>query len=440
MTRSSWLWLGIPCIGLVMASSEVVASTTLWRTVQLPSHPINVISNGKSLWVCGVKEMIAESTDSGESWQPKHLNPTGAVLLTLGFASGELGYAAGTGGALLLTTDGGTTWKAVPGGTESIYNAAFADEKRGLIETATPVKFASDGGKTWNDIPLLKSDKDLAEFKFVLSMVVLDGDQMAFMLKEGPAQYYSQRIIETHNGGSTWKVVDIPSVTLTAFFSRNHEYWAFGTEVIEKEKPGGGHGVPLVMHSSDGEVWKHNPRPDAEIAACTPAGCLLGDGAGVDPFGSKPSYWTFPAEKLISTKWASEPGVVCTVSGSLRCAPTTAVEGLPSKTDSGSIPPVLMLRALGAPRPPSLLCISCPYEMIVVSDTLSGPQEIKLDLLIGTDGIVYEVKVLKAPNAEIGERFSTAAHEWVFEPPTIEGTSAQAHTQVRLRVQAIKSR
>jgi hypothetical protein len=31
-------------------------------------------------------------------------------------------------------------------------------------------------------------------------------------------------------------------------------------EVIEKDKPGGGYGVPLVMHSPDAEKWMHLPR------------------------------------------------------------------------------------------------------------------------------------------------------------------------------------
>jgi len=32
----------------------------------------------------------------------------------------------------------------------------------------------------------------------------------------------------------------VPDVTLYSFVVSHREYWAFGTEVIEKNKPGGG--------------------------------------------------------------------------------------------------------------------------------------------------------------------------------------------------------
>jgi hypothetical protein len=37
-------------------------------------------------------------------------------------------------------------------------------------------------------------------------------------------------------------------------FVHEGEYWAFGHELVHREK-GGGYGVPLTLHSKDGETW-----------------------------------------------------------------------------------------------------------------------------------------------------------------------------------------
>ncbi len=426
-------------IALFFSILSAASSSHTWRVAQLSSHPINLFASGSALWVCGTGEMIAESNDAGQSWQIKHQNAGGSALLSIGFANDRIGYSTGTGGVLLLTADGGSTWNQVKVGTEPIHSAAFADAGHGLIHTASAVEFTSNGGTSWDIPSVLKSDAQLNKFKFVLSLAALDADHMAVLLKEGPAQYYDQRIVATQDGGKTWKTVNVPDVGLIALVTRNGEFWAFGHEVIEKEKKGGGYGVALVMHSRDAEKWEHNPRPAKEFANCTRDGCLFGDGAGVDPFGSKPSYWTFPAEKVITAKWAIVRDTLCTVSGELRCTTISPFPTLPEQLNRGSIPPAMTPPALGAPRPAGLICISCPYERVVVSDKASGLSEIHLGLLIKTDGTVSDVNVVKAPTPELGTRFAEAARSWIFEPYMKDGLAVQAHTVVKLRVQIIKS-
>jgi hypothetical protein len=78
-----------------------------WRTVELPTRPQNIIENNGILWVCGAEELIAASDDAGKTWTAKHSAKNGGLLLSLGFANGQFGYAAGTGGAVLITKDGG---------------------------------------------------------------------------------------------------------------------------------------------------------------------------------------------------------------------------------------------------------------------------------------------------------------------------------------------
>ncbi|MGH9776619.1 MAG: YCF48-related protein [Candidatus Acidiferrales bacterium] len=410
-----------------------------WRLAQLPHHLVDIAASGNAFWACGADEMIAKSTDGGQSWELKHENASGSVLIYLGFANEQLGYAVGTRGMLLVTTDGGKRWKALRAGKEPIYAVAFADEQHGLIHTRSAVELTTDGGATWIPIPALTSDPDLAKFKFVLNLAALDANHMAVLLKEGPADYYDQRILLTQDGGMTFKTVNVPDVGLSALVTHGGEFWTFGVEVIEKQKKGGGYCVPLVMHSKDAEHWEHSPRLEQELGSCASDGCLLWDGVGVDLYGQKPSYWVFPADRTITTKWAMVGDTLCAVSGDLHCTTVSRSDTIPKRSENAAVPPTITPPALGAPTNTAPVCISCPYDRIVVSDTASGPSEIEIQLLIATDGTVSDVNVTKAPTPEIRARFAQAARSWIFEPYISDGAAAAVRLTTRYTVMVIKS-
>jgi photosystem II stability/assembly factor-like uncharacterized protein len=436
------------CIVLLTAGCaghkhQVVAPTTVppvtsWRSVELPSHPTSVISSAKLLWVCGADELIADSNDNGRTWQVKHRNSDGSVLLSIGFANDQIGFAAGTDGTLLLTRNGGAMWTSVHTDDDAIYNVSFADEHNGMIQTRWVVKLTHDGGATWSEVSFLRTEPQLKDFQFVLALAVLDTNHMAVLLKQGPATYYDQRIALTQDGGKNWKVENIEHVGIGALFARNGEYWALGGEVIDRSNHGG-HSVSLVMHSSDGENWMKQPRPAREIENCSSSGCLLWNGAGVDPFGAESSYWTFPPEKPTSAKWAATNSAICTIIADLQCADVSPSPQVPAYSDDTPMPAVATPPALGAPRQSGLVCISCPFEQFIVDQEFSGRAEIGLDLVIAANGTVSQAKILYAPNPSIGERYVNAARSWVFEPTRRDGVAVQAHTTVKLNVQVIKS-
>lgn len=96
---------------LLFNSASLPASE--WQTVALPARALNIAENNGSLWICGADELIAVSADGGKNWTTKHNVANGRLLLSLGFADKRFGYAAGTGGAILVSTDSGDTWTAV---------------------------------------------------------------------------------------------------------------------------------------------------------------------------------------------------------------------------------------------------------------------------------------------------------------------------------------
>jgi hypothetical protein len=116
------------CIPLVAPASE-------WRTIGLPARPMNITENRGILWVCGADELIANSTDGGKTWTSPHSNKGGGILLAMGFASDQFGYAAGTSGAVLFTKDGGATWDRIKAPAQVIYGISFSDEKHGVVHT-----------------------------------------------------------------------------------------------------------------------------------------------------------------------------------------------------------------------------------------------------------------------------------------------------------------
>lgn len=319
--------------------------STPWQVANLPFHATNITRVGQALWVCGADELIAESVD-GETWQVKHWQKNGSVLKLIAFSNDRFGFAAGSGGALLLSENGGAKWFPIRGVRNSIYNASFSDVQNGIVETENGIEYTHDSGTIWKDVSYLKSAGELRQFPYVISLVALDSHRMAVLLKEGSATYYDQRIVVTNDGGVSWKIQNPEHTVLGTLIDRDGEYWALGIEVVDRQNHGG-HSVSLVMHSSDAEKWSRQVRPAKEIENCTSSGCLLWNGAGVDPFGEEPSYWTFPPEKPPVAKWAATSSVICTVSETVQCAQLSPSSTVPSYVHNEPIPSVA-----GLPRLP----------------------------------------------------------------------------------------
>ncbi len=199
-------WALLAGFSLSMVSTG--AADEGWHTVSVPFRPINIAKSQNALWICGVHEGIASSKDGGSSWQVQHQSSEGGILLNIGFVDAKVGYAGGTNGLLLLTKDGGQTWLPTKAGTEPILQVAFGDEKHGMIRTPSAVQLTDDGGAHWKEVSALKTDKELAKWKFVFALGALDATHAAIMLKVGPAQYqtqtFSRQLTEDKIGSELW--------------------------------------------------------------------------------------------------------------------------------------------------------------------------------------------------------------------------------------------
>jgi len=418
-------------------------SASEWRTVDLPARPLNIAENQGAMWVVGADELIATSSDGGKTWRTAHLIKGGSVLLTIGFADSRFGYATGTGGTLLITKDGGANWArlATPN-VPVIYAASFSDEKHGLIQTPKAIYKTPDGGTTWNPITI-DLDDELKGFPYVRQLVALDANHMALVMGEGDSVFEDFRFLVTLDGGSTWKVVEVPDTGLEDLSTHDGNYWFAGHEVIGKDKPGGGYGVAVIMSSKDGVTWTHfDKRPEKEFTACNLQGCLFWDGAAIGIPPANPfNYWTFAPEKVVSAEWAVAQNTICSVGTDLKCAPVATIDKMPPYLASSSpITPQSAPPALNAPASKGLQCIACAVEHIIVTQDYQGPVDVELNIRVGLNGLVEQCEVVKASRPEIGDRIAGEVRNWIFIPYESDGAIHPVATGVKLRVQAVKSK
>jgi len=266
---------------------------------------------------------------------------------------------------------------------------------------------------------------------------------MLIVMSEGNSGVYHSKYLITKDGGLNWKWLDIPSTGSTAIVTKADEYWFTGHEVIEKDKPGGGYGVPLVMHSPDGENWTHLRRwSQKEFSTCNAQGCLYWNGAGVKiPPADPPAFWAFPTEKSLSAKWAVAQGNICTISTNLKCAQIAETSSIPPYTEASKpVPGPIAPPPLNAPIKEGLQCLFCDYEHFLVAQNYQGLAELDLKFHIGANGLVQNVEVLKSPSGEVTDKILPALKSWIFMPYVKGGVARPVVTNIKLRVQVIRQR
>lgn len=432
--------------GLVAISALLLvlqaAPASQWRTISLGARALNITTNQNVIWACGAEGLVANSKDGGKTWNVQRLGNGGAVLLAIGVAGERFVYAAGTGGSLFFTKDGGTTWMQTKVPASVVYAVSFSDDQHGLIQTPHAIYRTSDGGATWEPVKIDLSTGALKGFSYVRTLVALDANHLIILMSEGNAAYFADKLFVTKDGGATWKTIDITSTGLGSLTAYNGEYWAAGGEVIEKDKPGGGYSVPVVLHSHDGETWTHLIKwAPKEFSECNSQTCLFGDNVGADFRTASPQgYWTFPSEKAVAARWAVAQGSICTVGTDLKCAALTPSPVIPANADDSPIPTLLFPPPLDAPPTQGLQCIACDIEKIIVTQGYQGVAEVQLKIKINQNGLVDDVQVVHATKPEIGDRIASQVRNWIFVPYEKAGVVHPVVTNVKLRVQAIKSK
>ena len=113
--------------------------------------------DAKNGWAAGHGGIIVHTEDGGNTWRiQRESSPENHPLFDIQFLSPRVGYACGAYDTFLKTTDGGKTWALSAPGSDYIYSAlAFIHEETGyLVGEFGTVLRTRDGGNSWEPLDL----------------------------------------------------------------------------------------------------------------------------------------------------------------------------------------------------------------------------------------------------------------------------------------------
>lgn len=182
----SLLLTGLLCSPVGSAASSAVIGDPLQRPALTVSHPQQAFYNaavqaGQRLVLAGEHGLVIFSDDQGQNWQQARV-PVSVGLTALAFSDERNGMAVGHGGTVLVTSDSGSSWKAVLNGHQA---AILLQQYSARTANAELADYASSLAAEGADKPFL----DVLMFDRRHALVV-----GAYGL-----------VFETRNGGDSWE-------------------------------------------------------------------------------------------------------------------------------------------------------------------------------------------------------------------------------------------
>lgn len=195
------------------------------------------------------------------------------------------------------------------------------------------------------------------------------------------------------------------------------EYWAFGMELVHRDT--GGYGVPLALHSKDGDTWVRGANGPKEFFNCNPQGCYMWDGTVETLYGERERYWALPQDGTMSGAWAISQNRACTIGQFLECGSATMTQE-PQPRFKRPAGPAQALQT-GTVRLPAFRvglpegCVQCTLDPIPWKIQQRSVLWVVAKLHIGPDGDVKDVMLsqqLELLDPPIKQQLS----QWRFKP------------------------
>lgn len=428
-------------LGIVIVPT-VFAQGVAWRTYDPGFRALDITSGANNtIWACGSNATIAVSKDNGAHWDIQDKHEDGGLFLTIHFR-GQFGYAIGTTGYVAFTHDGGATWRHTAIPFNDVLSGSFSDETHGLLQTRSAVLMTVDGN-AWVSVSGTHAS-DFEKFPYVMSVVALDEMHMAIHISEPPPS--RSGFLYTKDAGANWSFLEIPNVTITSLLIVDSKYWAVGTEVVDKDKPGGGHAVPLAIYSSDGEKWRHTLH-DIQMCHwegcggnCTEQGCLAASGLALSIFDDKVDRVVFSPNEDLTVKWARTPVAICFVGAQLECTDARMDSSADAKSMEGSRPTAEAQRLMKALSTTGVQCIACGLQSMYVDAHANGSYTLKTTLLIDKNGLVESVDIKNAPSKTLEESLRHSMMGWVFLPALKDGAAVNIKLNTTAHVMVVQLR
>jgi photosystem II stability/assembly factor-like uncharacterized protein len=159
--------------------------------------------DGRSGWAVGTGGALIHTTDAGQIWSVQ-TSGTSSNLNSVWFTGPDEGWAVGNGGTVLHTLNGGLLWTRVNvSAGENLMDVCFADPSLGwIVGSNGAVLRTTDGGASWDKRSLTGT---------ILQSVSSSGLDVWAVSSGG-------EIFGTHDGGAIWFRVQ-PAITIQSIKS-----------------------------------------------------------------------------------------------------------------------------------------------------------------------------------------------------------------------------
>ena len=197
--------LALVLLLVVAASGRASAEGAVQAPLAIDSLLIDGAAAGSRLVVVGERGHVLLSTDGGGSWKQANV-PVRVLLTAVHMHDERTGWAVGHDAVILRTGDGGETWTLVHQAPEEelpLLDVWFRDERTGFAIGAYGYFLVTrDGGETW-------MSRAISEDDFHLNALAPAGDggsgsQRLYIAAEAGVAYRSD------DGGETWRELSSP--------------------------------------------------------------------------------------------------------------------------------------------------------------------------------------------------------------------------------------
>jgi photosystem II stability/assembly factor-like uncharacterized protein len=213
------------CLLLLVAATEptTAAPARIDRALLL-----DAARTGDRVIAVGDHGVIAASIDQGHTWS-RVPSPVGTGLTGISFSDTQEGWIVGHGGTILHSSDTGNTWRTSDAGLEpgdSLLDVLALGRGRAVaIGAYGLIVETHDGGATWRRLEPVSED-------YHLNTLALDRDGAwllageAGLLARSTDESASWEIFDTGYEGSFYGLLRLESGRLLAHGLRGHVFWS----------------------------------------------------------------------------------------------------------------------------------------------------------------------------------------------------------------------
>ncbi|MBP7828924.1 MAG: M6 family metalloprotease domain-containing protein [Kiritimatiellae bacterium] len=221
-------------------------------------------------WAVGNNGAIVCTTNGGTTWTAQ-TSPTASNLLAVFFADATHGWACGAGGKVIRTTDGSTWWPCFSGTTDRLVDLSFPSLSRGYcIGTNGTVRRTINGGLTWTDI----SPDFYGDIPCRVSFVSTTTGFIACQ---------DEQLLYTDDGGATWSASSLAWPGADGFYAWADNFICYVNSMYFTVNFEGHEASARVRDSS---TWRMN---DVDFSGAR--GMILGQGLTVALDLAEDFFW-----------------------------------------------------------------------------------------------------------------------------------------------------